>query len=122
LNFPIRFIYDMEDVGMEYTYQDLKHKTVAELREIAKGIEHEAVQGYTQLNKEHLLKALCTALHIDMHVHHGIKGINKTKIKSEIKKLKLQRDEALKAHDHKKLKDVRRQIKKLKNKLRTSMV
>ena len=39
---------------MAYTYDELKHKTVAELRDIAVGIEHEALQGYTQLNKEHL--------------------------------------------------------------------
>ena len=42
---------------MTHTYEALKKKTIAELREIAKDIEHEAVQGYTQLNKEHLLPA-----------------------------------------------------------------
>ena len=30
---------------MEYTFQDLKHKKVAELREIAAGIDNEAVKG-----------------------------------------------------------------------------
>ena len=107
---------------MEYTFKDLKGKTVAELREIAKGIEHEAVKGYTQLNKEHLLEAVCNALGIDMHVHHDVKGIDKPKIKREIRKLKLERDKALEAHDHKKLKEVRRQIKTYKNKLRRAMV
>jgi len=107
---------------MDYTFQDLKHKTVAELREIAKDIEHEAVKGYTQLNKEHLLKAICTALNIDMHVHHDVKDMDKSKIKIEIRKLKLERDKALEAHDHKKLKNIRRQIKKYKNKLRRAMV
>ena len=43
---------------MAYTIEELKHKTLADLREIAKGIEHEAVQGYTQLNKQHLITAL----------------------------------------------------------------
>jgi hypothetical protein len=52
---------------MAHTYDELKHKTVAELREIAAGLDHEAVQGYTQLNKEHLLVALCKALGIDTH-------------------------------------------------------
>ena len=33
---------------MAYTHHELKHKTLAELREIAKDIEHEAIQGYTQ--------------------------------------------------------------------------
>lgn len=107
---------------MEYTFKDLKGKTVAELREIAKGIEHEAVKGYTQLNKEHLLEAVCNALGIDMHVHHDVKGIDKPKIKIEIRKLKLERDKALEIHDHKKLKEVRKQIKKYKNKLKRAMV
>ncbi|NOZ61984.1 MAG: hypothetical protein GXO74_09920 [Calditrichaeota bacterium] len=107
---------------MEYTYKDLKHKTVAELREIASGIEHEAVQGYTQLNKEHLIEALCKALNIDMHEHHRAVGIEKTKIKSQIKALKQQRDEAITAKNYAELKKVRLEIKKLKNKLRRAMV
>ncbi len=107
---------------MEYTFKDLKTKTVAELREIAKGIEHEAVKGYTQLNKEHLLQAVCTALNIDMHVHHDVIGLDKSKIKREIRKLKLERDNALEAHDHQKLKAVRKQIKAYKNRLRRAMV
>ena len=49
---------------MTHTYEELKHKPLAELREIAAGITHEAVQGYTQLNKDHLLVALCKALPI----------------------------------------------------------
>ncbi len=107
---------------MEYTFKDLKTKTVAELREIAKGIEHEAVKGYTQLNKEHLLQAVCTALNIDMHVHHDVIGLDKSKIKREIRKLKLERDNAVEAHDHQKLKAVRKQIKAYKNRLRRAMV
>src|SRR5439155_602050 len=47
---------------MAYTFPELKSKPLAELREIAAGIEHEAVKGYTQLNKDHLLAALCKAL------------------------------------------------------------
>jgi hypothetical protein len=38
---------------MAPTYEELKKKTVAELREIAKGLHDDAVQGYTQMNKEH---------------------------------------------------------------------
>jgi len=56
---------------MAFTYEELKHKTVAELREIAKDIEHEAVQGYTQLNKEHLLVAISNALGLQ-HEHHDV--------------------------------------------------
>jgi hypothetical protein len=43
------------------SFEELKHKTVAQLREIAAGIEHDAVKGYTQLNKEHLNKSKSNA-------------------------------------------------------------
>ncbi|GAB4379572.1 MAG: hypothetical protein Kow0042_29100 [Calditrichia bacterium] len=107
---------------MEYTFKELKKMTAAQLKEIAAGIEHEAVKGYTQLNKEHLLVAICTALGIDMHEHHHAVGKDKTEIKMQIRKLKKERDQALEARDRKKLKEVRKQIKKLKNKLRREMV
>ncbi len=109
---------------MEYSYQDLKHKTVAELRDIASGIEHEAVQGYTQMNKDHLIKAICTALNIDMHEHHVamLDQKTKTRIKQRIRALKKERDEAIAEHDYDRLKRVRKQIKTLKKKLRRAMV
>ena len=44
---------------MAHTYEELKGKTLAELREIAAGMDNEAVQGHTQMNKDHLLVALC---------------------------------------------------------------
>ena len=62
---------------MPHTYEELKKKTIAELREIAKDLQHEAVQGYTQLNKEHLLPALCKALGIDSHAHHAAASGNR---------------------------------------------
>lgn len=102
---------------MAYTYDELKHKTVADLREIAAGIQHEAVQGYTQLNKEHLLVAICRALGIDTHQHHAVQGLNKAEVKGRIKELKKKRDEALAAHDHAQLKSVRRQIHHLKRQI-----
>ncbi|MBN2412504.1 hypothetical protein JXQ31_12515 [candidate division KSB1 bacterium] len=107
---------------MTFTFEELKHKTVAELREIAAGIESEEVQGYTQLNKEHLLEVLCKALNIDMHVHHHVVGIEKTSIKKKIKVLKIKRDEALKASNHEELKKIRHEIHRLKNKLRRATV
>lgn len=107
---------------MEYTYEQLKHMTVAEMREIAAGIDHPAVQGYTQLNKEHLLAALCRALNVDMHAHHEVKGVDKGALKAQIRELKKQRDEALSAHDHKRLKDVRRRIHSLKVKIHRATV
>ena len=61
---------------MSYEYTELKHMTAAKLKEIAKDIDHEAVQGYTQLNKDHLIEAICKALNIDMHEHHDIVGLD----------------------------------------------
>ena len=107
---------------MEHTYHDLRNKRVTELREIAKGIEHEAVQGYTQLNKDHLVLAICTALGVDAHEHHHAVGVDTQAIKAEIRELKGKREAALAAHDHAELKLVRRRIHRLKHKLRRALV
>ncbi len=104
---------------MEYTFADLKKKNVAELREIAK---QEGVEGYTQLNKEHLLEKICHDLNIDMHVHHEVIGVDKFSIKKQIKELKKKRDAFIAGRQKDELKNVRREIKKLKNKLRQAMV
>ena len=107
---------------MAHTYDELKHMTAAQLTEIAKETEHEAVKGFTQMNKDHLLKGLCEALGIELHVHHEVVGIDKSSIKKQIKGLKVERDKALEAKDHKQLKVVRYQIKKLKQKIRRATV
>jgi len=107
---------------MAYTHHELKHKTLAELRDIAKDIDHEALQGYTQLNKEHLVVAMCKALNIDIHEHHEVVGIDKAAIKSRIKGLKAKRDEALSAHDHAALKKARRNIHRLKRQIHKATV
>lgn len=106
---------------MTHTYEELKHKTVADLREIAKGIEHEAVQGYTQLNKEHLIIALAKALGIQ-HEHHDVVGVDKASIKARIRELKTKRADALAAHDHAQLKIVRRNIHRLKRQIHKATV
>jgi hypothetical protein len=95
---------------MAFTYEELKKKTVAELRDIAKEVSHDSVQGYTQLNKDHLLVALCKAFSLDMHEHHHVIGLNKTEIKSQIRVLKGKRDQAAAAHDSAQLKQIRRRI------------
>lgn len=105
----------------ELTYEQLRHKTLAELRDMAKGIEHEAVQGYTQMNKEHLLAGLATALGIQ-HEHHSAVGIDKASIKSRIRQLKTQRETAIAAHDHAQLKVVRRTIHRLKRRINKATV
>lgn len=106
---------------MAFTYEELKHKTVAELRDIAKGIEHEAVQGYTQLNKEHLLVAISKALGIT-HEHHDVVGVDKASIKARIRQLKTQREAAIAAHDHVQLKVVRRTMHSLKRRIHKATV
>ena len=106
---------------MEYTFEKLKHMTVAELRDIAKGIENEAVQGYTQLNKEHLVIAISKALGIQ-HEHHEVIGVDKASIKSRIRQLKAKRQAALAAHDHAQLKAVRRNIHRLKRQIHKATV
>lgn len=107
---------------MAHTYEELKKMTVAQLREIASGIEHEAVQGYTQLNKEHLLEALCKALDLDMHEHHEVVGVDKTPIKTQIKLWKKRRDEALAARKRVEFKAALRMIHRLKRKLHKATV
>lgn len=103
---------------MAYTYNDLKSKTIAQLRELAKGTEHEAVQGFSQMNKDHLLPALCKALGIDMREHHQVVGIDKLALKTKIRTLKAQRAGALTKHDGDLLKNVRRQIHRIKRDIR----
>jgi protein-arginine kinase activator protein McsA len=107
---------------MSYTYEQLSQMTVADLRKIADGIDHEATKGHSTMHKDKLLPALCTALGIDAHVHHKVVGINKTKIKSEIKALKVKRSAAIEAKDYKQLKEIRDNIHKLKHTLRKHML
>jgi hypothetical protein len=103
---------------MAYTYHDLKLKTVQELRDIAKDVQHDAVQGYSQMNKDHLLPALCKALGIDAHEHHAVSGIDKPAMKLKMRELRKQRDQAVETHDGAALKSVRRQIHRLNRQIR----
>ena len=96
---------------MAYTYHELKEKTIQELREIAKNVSNQdAVQGYSQMNKDHLLPALCRVLGVETHEHHVVSGIDKPAIKARMRELKQARTRALEAHEHDKLKSLRRQI------------
>jgi hypothetical protein len=106
---------------MAHTYHELKDKTIVELREIAKGVQSDHVQGYSQMNKDHLLPALCRALGVDFREHHSVSGIDKAGIKAKIRALKQQRDEAFAAHDAAQLKNLRRQIHHLNHQIRAHM-
>jgi len=103
---------------MGYTLEDLKKMRVVELREVAAGLDHEAVIGYTQLNKEHLFKAVCKALGVDTHQHHVVKDVHKSVYKSRIKELKEKKNAALTAHDKAALHDTLKHLRRLKRTLR----
>ena len=107
---------------MAHTYEELKDMTVAQLRDIAKDIQHDAVKGFLTMHKDHLLPALCTALNIPVHAHHVAVISGKTSIKTAIRQLKKQRDAAVAAHDRKKLPRIRAEIHSLKRKLRRAAV
>jgi len=109
---------------MADTYEDLKKKTIEELREIAKGLEHEAVQGYTQMNKEHLLPAVCKALGVETHrhPHHQAVGIDKTKLKARMRALSAEKEKAIAAGDRARLKAIRREHHRLNRRIRAATV
>jgi len=109
---------------MAHTYEELKKKTVEDLREMAKGIDHEAVKGFTQMNKEHLLPAVCKALGIDMHKHphHAAVGIDKGKVKARMRVLKAEKAKALEAGDSAQVKAIRREYHRLNRRIRAATV
>ncbi len=49
----------------KFKFEDLSKKTVAQLRKIAEGVDHELLQDPAKLPKEELLAALCQALGIE---------------------------------------------------------
>jgi hypothetical protein len=107
---------------MPYTYDELSKMNVADLRKIADTIDHDAVKGHSTMHKEKLLPALCIALNIEAHAHHHAVGIDKSKLKLEIRSWKKKRDDALKSKDYTKLEESRQHIHNLKGKLRRSIV
>ena len=105
---------------MAHTYEELKKKTIAELRDIAKDIQHEAVQGYTQLNKEHLLPALCKALGIDSHAHHAAAIAEKASVKASMRAINAEKAKALESGDRALLRRLRRHYHRLNHSLRAA--
>ena len=107
---------------MSHTYEELHAMTVAELREVAKELEAEELRGYSSMHKEDLLQALCQTLGIEAHVTHQVVGLDKAKVKAEIRDLKVQREKAIADGDHGELKKIRRKIHRLKRKIRRATV
>ena len=79
-----------------------------------------AAMNHRQFGRD--VAGFCRALGIEMYAHHHVEGANKSMLKSQIHDLKKQRDEALAAHDHKRLKDVRREIHHIKTRLHRAAV
>ena len=103
---------------MAHTYHELKEKTLQELRDLAGTVTHDAVKGASQMNKDHLLPALCKALGIDTHEHTVVVGIDKPAIKAKMHQLKKQLESAVDAHDADALKSIRRQLHHLNHQIR----
>jgi hypothetical protein len=80
------------------------------------------VQGYTQMNKEHLLPAICNVLGVETGHHHVVAGFDKSAIKARMKSLHAERDKALEEHDPARVKEVRGELHALNHRLRAHMV
>jgi len=107
---------------MAHTYEELRKMKVDQLRELASGLGDERLEGNSQMNKDHLLPLLCAVLGVEAHAHHEIVGLDKSSIKGRIKALKVDRDQAMADKDKTRLKEVRRQIRKLKHQLHKATV
>ena len=98
----------------EYTYEQLKGMTVSDLREVVHATGNEdRIEGYATMHKDHLLPALCDVL--GLHEHHVAAGAGKTRLKTEIRDLRTQRDAAT---DKATRRRIRRRIHKRKHQLR----
>ena len=100
-------------------FHQLRVMTIAQLREVAEGVE--GLTGYTQMQKNALLAHICRHLNIPMHDHREVVGVDKSTIKGQIRELKQQRDAAIAAHDKGELERVRRHIHRLKRRIRRSI-
>ena len=107
---------------MAYTYEELRKSKVDRLREVASELDDARLEGNTQMNKDHLLPLLCQVLGIDMHAHHEVVGVDKRSIKDHIKALKGERNQAMADKDKTRLKQVRREIHRMKRKLHKATV
>ena len=107
---------------MPHTYEELHKMTIGQLREIAAGSQDERLLGHSQLHKEQLLPLLCAVLGVEARAHHEVVGLDKSRIKAEIRELKARRDAALESGDTDELLRVRHRIHRLKGRLRRATV
>ncbi len=103
---------------MAHTYDELHKMTVAGLCEIAEAQDSDDLRGYKSLKKAELLALVCKVLGVDAHEHHTARGIDKAAIKAQMRELRVARNAAIDAHDHKGLRIVRRKLHSLNRKIR----
>ena len=107
---------------MAQTYEQLAKKSVADLRAVAKEIEHEALAGFQQLAKADLVKAICTAQDVEIPAHRQGPDLDRKAVKAKIQELKAKRQAAVEAKDSTQLARSRRRIQRLKRKLRAAAI
>ncbi len=106
---------------MAHTYDELYKMTVAGLREVAEAQDSDDLAGYKSLKKAELLALVCKVLGVDAHEHQTARGSDKAAIKAQMRELRVARNAALEAHDHKGLRIVRRKIHSLNRKIRRAV-
>lgn len=95
-------------------YHELQKTKVTRLREMAK--EYPDVKGTTGMSKHQLIDLLCDKLGVE-RPHRVASGIDKAKVKQEIRALKKVREQALGARDRKQLHEARHKLHRLRHKL-----
>ncbi len=96
-------------------WHELEKMKVTDLRELAK--EKTELTGLSGLHKDELVAALAQALGIEKP-HKVAHGAEKTKIKQQIRALKVKRDEAAAGKDTEAFRAARTEIHKLRRHLR----
>jgi len=100
-------------------YKELHRKNVAELREIAK-TQFPDIEGTSAMHKEKLLDVLCHRMGIDRHAHHApvVAGVSLPELKKQVRALKAQKSQLQGPADRKARAKARKQIHRLKHKMR----
>ena len=99
-------------------WKDLEKMTVLKLREEA--LKYPQIEGVHGKNKEQLMDEIATAAGVEKpHVRFTETIVHtKSDLKHKIHDLKIERDNLVQAHDHKKLHDLRREMHELKHEIR----
>src|SRR5215510_16051677 len=99
-------------------WKDLEKMTVLKLRDEA--LKFPQIEGVHGKHKEQLMEEIASALGIEKPHAHFTETVVHTKsdLKHRIQELKIERDQSLQAHDHKKLQELRRELHELKHTIR----